>query len=221
MDQSLNFIAGRWHWPEGAGAIDSCNPADRTDRIGQAPDSAPEVVQHAVAAARAAWPAWRDTPPPERARLIRRAGVLLTERKAELGALVTRECGKPLPEGLGDVQEAIDMADLAAGEGRRLYGHTAPSELPDKLCMTFREPVGVCGLITPWNFPTAIPAWKGLHALIAGNTIVLKPAEDTPFCAAAFVKALQDAGIPDGVVNLVHGRGAHTGAALAQRRVWI
>ena len=107
----------------------------------------------------------------------------MARRKAEMGALVTRECGKPLVEGLGDIQEAIDMAELAAGEGRRLYGETTPSELPNKLCLTFREPVGVCGLITPWNFPVAIPAWKSLHALICGNTIVLKPAEDTPLCA--------------------------------------
>ena len=214
MDKALNFIGGKWAWPRGAGEISSVNPADTREVVASAPDSPAEEVGRAVRAANEAYPAWRRTPPPERARIIRRAGRIMLEDKQDLGRLVTRECGKPLPEGLGDVQEAIDMAELAAGEGRRLYGQTAPSELPDKLCMTWREPVGVCGLITPWNFPVAIPAWKALHALVCGNTIVLKPAEDTPLSCARFVRALEQAGAPPGVVNLVHGRGETAGRAL-------
>ncbi len=210
----MNFIGGKWSWPAGAAKLTSRNPADSRDVLGVFPDSPAGEVDRAVQAARQAFPAWKRCPAPERAKIIRRAGEIMARRKAALGALVTRECGKPLIEGLGDVQEAIDMAELAAGEGRRLYGQTTPSELPNKLCLTFREPVGVCGLITPWNFPIAIPAWKALHALVCGNTVVLKPAEDTPLCGAAFVKALEEAGIPAGVVNLVQGTGERTGRAL-------
>lgn len=210
----MNFIDGRWSWPQGAKSLKSHNPADHTDVIGLFPDSPVSEVSRAVAAAQKAFPAWKKTPAPERARIIRRAGDIMTRRKASMGALVTRECGKPLLEGLGDVQEAIDMAELAAAEGRRLYGETTPSELPNKFCMTMRDPIGVCGLITPWNFPVAIPAWKSLHALICGNTVVLKPAEDTPFCGQAFIEALEEAGMPAGVVNLVHGTGEHAGKAL-------
>jgi len=215
-DRAMNFINGEWSWPDGAIEIVSANPADTRETVCVAPDTPAAEVDRAVAAARDAYPSWRRTPPPERAKIITRAGHIMAERKQQLGELVTRECGKPLPEGLGDVQEAIDMAHLAAGEGRRMYGKTAPSELPNKLCMSFREPKGVCGLITPWNFPIAIPAWKGLHALICGNCIVLKPAEDTPMCGVEFVRALHDAGVPAGVVNLVHGRGATTGKALVE-----
>jgi aldehyde dehydrogenase (NAD+) len=214
-EKAQNFIGGVWSSPAGARELLSHNPADMRDVVCLFPDSPASEVERAVESARAALPAWRRMPAPERAKIIRKAGEVMVRRKAALGALVTRECGKPLPEGLGDVQEAIDMAELAAGEGRRLYGETTPSELPNKLCMTIREPVGVCGLITPWNFPVAIPAWKALHALICGNTVVLKPAEDTPLCGVEFVKALEEAGIPAGVVNLVLGTGEVTGKALA------
>jgi len=210
----MNFIGGKWTWPQGAKEIPSVNPANHTDIICIAPDTPKAEVNRAVGEAKKAFSQWRKTPAPERAKFIRRAGEIMTQRKAKLGELVTRECGKPLPEGLGDVQESIDMAELAAGEGRRLYGETTPSELPNKVCMTFRDPIGVCGLITPWNFPTAIPAWKSLHALICGNTLVLKPAEDTPLCGVEFVKVLEDAGIPPGVVNLVHGFGETVGQAM-------
>jgi len=215
VEKALNFIDGQWSWPKGAKALASVNPADHRDIVCEAPDTLAAEVDRAVQAARRAFPAWRRTPAPERAKIIRRAGEIMARRKAELGRLVTRECGKPLTEGLGDVQESIDMAEMAAGEGRRLYGETTPSELPSRMCFTVREPVGVCGLITPWNFPTAIPAWKSLHALICGNTVVLKPAEDTPMCAVEFVKALEEAGIPAGVVNLVHGQGKTAGRALS------
>lgn len=214
-EKALNFIGGQWSWPAGAEELSSLNPADRTDLICTFPDSPASEVARAAEAAARALPDWRRMPAPERGKIVRRVGDILARQKTELGALVTRECGKPLPEGLGDVQEAIDMAEMASGEGRRLYGETTPSELPNKLALTFRDPVGVCGLITPWNFPTAIPAWKSLHALICGNTVILKPAEDTPLCAVRFVKALEEAGVPPGVVNLVLGRGKTTGAAMS------
>ncbi len=214
--QALNYIDGQWLWPEGAGAIESRNPADSRDIVCKTPDSPVGEVTRAADAAARVYTAWRRTPPPARAALLRRAGQILAERKQQIGELIAREAGKPVAEGCGDVQEAIDMAELAAGEGRRLYGETAPSELPNKLCFTVREPIGVCGLITPWNFPVAIPAWKSFHALICGNTVVLKPASDTPMCGAEFVCAIVDAGIPPGVINLVQGRGSVVGEAICQ-----
>lgn len=212
--QALNKIGKEWSWPTGAAQIRSVNPAHLEDVLCVAPDSPAAEINRAVEAAKKAFPGWRKTPAPERAKIIMRVAQILTDRKQAFGELVTRECGKPLPEGLGDVQEAIDMAHMAAGEGRRLYGETTPSELPNKMCLTIREPIGVCGLITPWNFPVAIPAWKALHALICGNTVILKPAEDTPLCAVEFVKAFDEAGLPPGVMNLVHGTGKTTGAAM-------
>ena len=214
--KASNYIDGEWCWPEGAREIRSLNPADTRETICVAPDSPVDEVDRAVEAATRAFAAWRRTPPPARARIVRRAGEIMTERKQRMGEMVTLETGKPIAEGLGDVQEAIDMADLAAGEGRRLYGDTAPSELPNKLCMTVREPVGVCGLITPWNFPVAIPGWKTLHALVCGNTVVFKPASDTPMCGVMFVEALVDAGVPKGVLNLVQGRGSTVGDAMCR-----
>lgn len=213
--KALNLINGEWSWPKDAKEIKSLNPSDQTDVVCVLPDTPKSELDRAVAAARKAFPGWRRLPPPSRAAIIRRAGAILTERKDHIGSVIAHEAGKPLKEGLGDVQEAIDMAELAAGEGRRLYGDTAPSELPNKFCMSIREPIGVCGLITPWNFPVAIPAWKSLHALICGNTVVLKPASDTPMCGYEFVKALHDAGMPPGVINLVQGKGSTIGDAMA------
>ncbi len=212
--KALNKIGKEWSWPAGAPELRSLNPADINDIVCLAPDSPPSEINRAVKEAKKAFPSWKKTPAPERGKIILRLAEILTKKKQMLGELVTRECGKPLAEGLGDVQEAIDMAIMAAAEGRRLNGETTPSELPNKMCLTVREPVGVCGLITPWNFPVAIPAWKALHAIICGNTVVLKPAEDTPLCATEFVKALEEAGLPDGVINLVHGTGKIAGAAL-------
>ncbi len=213
-EKALNFIGGTWVWPEGGSSFESRNPADWRQVVATAPASSPGVVDDAVVAASEALPDWRRMPPPARAELIRQTGEILAREKERLAQLVSLEMGKPIAEGRGDVQEAIDMARLAAGEGRRLYGETVPSELPDRVCLTFREPVGVCGLITPWNFPTAIPAWKGFHALVCGNTIVLKPGEDVPLCASALIGCFEEAGYPPGVVNLVHGPGEPTGAAL-------
>jgi acyl-CoA reductase-like NAD-dependent aldehyde dehydrogenase len=168
-----------------------------------------------VDAARGAFRGWRHTPAPKRGEIIFRAAGLLVKRKKELGELMTREMGKVLAEALGDVQEAIDMAYYMAGEGRRLSGETIPSELPDKDCKSVRVPVGVCALITPWNFPVAIPAWKLMPALVSGNTVVLKPSSYVSVCASKLVEILDEAGIPKGVLNLVHGNGEEAGAYLA------
>ncbi len=212
MAYARNLIGGTWEEP-GKRTMDTFDPATG-ERIGAVPKSTAADVDRAVAAAADAFPRWSSLPAPRRAEILFRAARLLEERKEALGRLVTREMGKPKDEALGDVQEAADMAYLMAGEGRRLYGHTTPSELPNKVCMTFREPIGVCGLVTPWNFPVAIPSWKSLPALVCGNTIVLKPSEETPGCATAYVECLVDAGAPEGVVNLVHGTGEEAGAAL-------
>lgn len=212
MSYARNLIGGSWEEP-GSAVIETVDPATG-EKLGKAPKSTAADMARAVAAAKEALPGWSSRPAPRRAETILRLAQLLEQRKETIARIVTREMGKVREEALGDVQEAIDMAYLMAGEGRRLYGVTTPSELPNKLCMTLREPVGVCGLVTPWNFPVAIPSWKSLPALVAGNTLVLKPSEETPGCATAFVEALVEAGIPPGVVNLVHGTGEEAGAAL-------
>jgi aldehyde dehydrogenase (NAD+) len=209
-----NLIGGEWVPARSGRTFTSVSPADRDDVVGAFPRSGAEDVADAVAAARRAFPGWRATPQPARGDLLRRAAQLLRERTEDLARLMTREMGKVLLEARGDVQEAIDMADYMAGEGRRPFGETVPSELTDKVCFTWHEPIGVVGLITPWNFPVAIPSWKLLPALLAGNAVVLKPAEDTPLCAARLVEALLEAGLPPGVVNVVHGMGEEAGAAL-------
>jgi len=209
-----NLIGGEWIPARSGRTFESRSPADRSDVVGVFPRSDAADVDDAVAAARRAFPAWRGTPQPARGEVLREAARLLRERKEELARLMTREMGKVLVEARGDVQEAIDMADYIAGEARRPVGQTVPSELTDKVCFTFREPVGVIGLITPWNFPIAIPSWKLLPALLAGDVVVFKPAEDTPLCAARLVEILVEAGLPPGVVNVVHGIGEEAGAAL-------
>jgi aldehyde dehydrogenase (NAD+) len=171
-------------------------------------------VDDAVASAQAAWQKWRLMPAPKRAEIIFRTGEILTERKEDYARDMTREMGKVLSETRGDVQEAIDTAFFMAGEGRRLFGHTVPSELPDKFAMSLRVPIGVVGMITPWNFPMAIPSWKLFPALVCGNTCVIKPAEDTPLSTINIVRALIDAGLPKGVVNIVTGFGPDAGAPL-------
>ena len=210
-----NFINGRWVESRSGRTFKSVNPARTDDVVAIAPESNAADVNAAVAAARKAFPVWSRIPAPRRGELLFKVAELLVRRKTEMGQLVTREMGKILPEALGDVQEAIDMAYYMAGEGRRLSGETVPSELPNKDAKSVRVPIGVFGCITPWNFPTAIPAWKLFPALIAGNTVVLKPAEETPACATRMVEALAEAGLPPGVVNLVHGMGK-TGEALVK-----
>jgi aldehyde dehydrogenase (NAD+) len=192
----------------------SVNPARPAEVLGELEESGAAEVDAAVARAAAAQAEWAGVPVPARAELIAAAAEVLAERKAELSRLVAREAGKVLIEAGGDVQEAVDMGRFVAGQGRQPWGETVPSELGSKLCMTTRHPVGVVGMITPWNFPVAIPSWKCFPALLAGNGIVLKPSELAPLCADAFVDACTAAGIPAGLLQVVHGRG-EAGAALA------
>jgi len=215
VERLKNFINGRWVDSRSDRTFISLNPAYKSETVAVAPDSTMTDVDEAVKAARAAFPVWSHIPAPRRGEILFKLAELLTRRKTALGKLVTREMGKVLPEALGDVQEAIDMAYYMAGEGRRLSGESVPSELPNKDAKSVRVPIGVFGCITPWNFPTAIPAWKLFPALIAGNTVVLKPAEETPACATKMIELLEEAGIPSGVVNLVHGFGK-TGEALVK-----
>jgi acyl-CoA reductase-like NAD-dependent aldehyde dehydrogenase len=210
-----NFIGGEWVDAAGGQTFTSVNPATG-EPIGTFPRSTAEDVDRAVAAAKAAYEDWRLVPAPRRGEILLRFALLLGERKEELAQLMTREMGKVLAEAGGDVQEAIDMSLYMAGEGRRLFGQTTPSELPDKFNMSVRMPVGVVGAITPWNFPIAIPSWKLAPALVCGNTVVLKPAEDTPLLAERFVELLGEAGVPPGVVNVVHGFGEEAGDALVR-----
>jgi acyl-CoA reductase-like NAD-dependent aldehyde dehydrogenase len=192
----------------------SRNPAHREEVVASVARGGAAEVDQAVAAAAEALPEWRRTPWPVRGEIIARAATLLETRKEDLARLMTREMGKVLTEARGDVQEAIDMGRFISGEGRRAFGETVPSELRDKWAMTMRQPLGVVGCITPWNFPIAIPSWKLFPALMAGNTVVFKPAEDTPACAMAFAGILEAAGAPVGVVNTVFGFGEECGAAL-------
>ncbi len=201
----LNYIDGRWVPSRNGKTFPDLNPANQKDVIGFFPDSTGEDVSLAVTAAQKAYDVWRLTPAPHRAEILLKAGLILQKRKEELARLMTREMGKVLKETRGDIQEAIDTAFYYAGEGRRLFGDTTPSELKNKFAMSLRMPIGVCGLITPWNFPVAIPSWKIFPALVCGNTLVFKPAEDTPLCAEKFVEILNEAGLPAGVLNLVHG----------------
>lgn len=215
MTRLRNLIGGQWLAPVGEEYAQSVNPARVSDVVAHFPLSGRVEVDQAVAAALAAYPEWSRFPAPRRGEILYRAAEILQHRKEELGRLVTREMGKVLPEGLGDVQEAIDMAYFMAGEGRRLVGETVPCELPDKDGKSIRVPHGVFALITPWNFPIAIPSWKVFAALICGNTVVLKPSSDAPLCAVRLAEVLQEAGLPPGVLNVVMGRGEAVGEALA------
>jgi acyl-CoA reductase-like NAD-dependent aldehyde dehydrogenase len=217
-DQFKNYIDGNWQAARSAKTFENRNPANRDDLIGLFPASDLADVDQAVAAAKKAFRSWRLVPAPKRGELIYRAGELLRQYKEDIARGMTREMGKILKETRGDVQEGIDTAFYVGGEGRRLFGETTPAELPDKFAMSVRAPIGVCALITPWNFPMAIPTWKMFPALLCGNTVVFKPAEDTPHTAVRFVEILQEAAVPPGVVNLVHGRGEEVGAALVRHR---
>jgi alpha-ketoglutaric semialdehyde dehydrogenase len=208
-----NFIAGTWVEPSTGKHFDNINPANTTDVIGKFPLSGAADVQRAVASATAGFERWKRTPAPARGDVLRRVGEIMIARKEELADLMTREMGKPLQETRGDVQEGIDTAFYAATEGRRLFGHTVPSELRDKWAMSFRRPIGVAGIITPFNFPLAIPTWKMFPALVCGNALVFKPAEDVPHTGHVFVEILLEAGLPPDVIQLVHGDGV-VGAAI-------
>lgn len=210
-----NYIGGAWRDSASGETFEDRNPARRSDLIGLFPKSNAEDVDAAVRAAREAFESWRLVPAPKRGDYLRRLGDILTERKDELARAMTREMGKPFFETKGDVQEAIDTAYYAATEGRRLFGHTVPSELADKFNMSVRRPIGVVGVITAWNFPVAVPTWKMFPALVCGNTVVFKPSDDAPHSGMLLVQAMIDAGFPEGVINLVQGAG-ETGAALVE-----
>ncbi len=211
-----NYINGKWVDAKSGKTFENRNPANWDDLIGVFPKSGPEDVEEAVKAAKKAFESWRLVPPPKRADIVKKAADLLVQRKEEIAREMTREMGKILLETRGDVQEGIDTGYYAAGEGRRLFSYTTTSELPNKFAMAIRLPVGVAGVITPWNFPMAIPTWKIFPALVAGNTVVFKPASDTPKTATTLVQILEEAGVPEGVVNLVHGGGNEVGMAIVR-----
>src|SRR6202049_3329221 len=211
-----NFIDGEWVEASTGETFENRNPADTRDLVGIFQKSAKADVDAAVAAAKQAFAKWRLIPAPRRAEIVFRAAEILIERKEDSAREMTREMGKVLAETRGDVQEAIDAAYYNAGEGRRMFGPTVPSEMPNKFAMAVRQPIGVCGMITPWNFPMAIPSWKLLPALVCGNTCVIKPAPDTPLSPFNLVRALCDAGLPRGVVNIVTGFGSEVGTPITE-----
>jgi aldehyde dehydrogenase (NAD+) len=211
-----NLIGGRWVPSRTGKTFLNISPARQDDIIGEFQASGALDIDAAVKAAAEAWKTWRLTPAPKRAEILYRTGEILLQRKEQYAQEMTREMGKVLAETRGDVQEAIDTAFYMAGEGRRLFGQTTPSELQNKFAMSVRMPVGVCGMIAPWNFPMAIPSWKLFPALVCGDTCVIKPAEDTPLSTFNLVRTLMDAGLPPGVVNIVTGFGPEAGAPIVQ-----
>jgi len=210
------YIDGKWINSESGETFPSLNPANPKDIVGRFQLGNEDDVNKAVDAAERAFKKWSETPAPKRGQILFRAAQMFRERKEELARLLTREMGKVITEARGDVQEAIDMTEYMAGEGRRMFGYTTPSELRDKFCMTIRMPIGICGLITPWNFPIAIPSWKIMPALICGDTVVFKPSSDTPLCAIKLVEILEKAGLPKGVLNLVTGPGEAAGMTIVR-----
>src|SRR2546423_1234298 len=214
MKTFKNFIAGKWSEPSTGEYFENRNPADWDDLIGKFPLSDARDVDCAVQSAQRGFEIWRRTPAPARGDVMRRVGDILTKRKDEIADLMTREMGKPLTETRGDVQEGIDTAYYAASEGRRLFGHTVPSEMRNKWAMSYRRPIGICGIITPFNFPMAIPTWKMFPALLCGNACIFKPAEDVPHTGTVLVEAFLEAGLPPAVIQLVHGVGETVGAAI-------
>lgn len=209
-----NFIDGQWCDSINGETFENRNPANWDEVVGIFPKSTKQEVDKAVSAARKVFDDWRLMPAPKRGMILKKVGDLMTQRKEEIACLMTREMGKVLAETRGDVQEGIDTAYYAAMEGRRLLGHNAPSELPNKMNLSFKIPVGVAGIITPWNFPMAIPTWKIFPALVCGNTVVFKPASDTPATATKLVEILLEAGIPGGAINIVHGGGSSVGMGI-------
>ncbi|HDI13125.1 MAG: aldehyde dehydrogenase [Hadesarchaea archaeon] len=217
MSQNFrNFIDGKWMDSTSGETFDNVNPANKDEILSTFPRSGPQDVDLAVQAARKALKGWSKVTPPSRGRILFEAGRIMSEKKTELARTLVKEVGKTMNEALGEVKAAVDMCYFMAGEGRRLYGETTYSELPNRLAMTKRYPVGVCGIITPWNFPLSLISWKVCPALICGNTVVLKPAEDTPETANNFVEIMSEAGLPGGVLNLVHGLGEEAGEALVR-----
>src|SRR3954470_19983220 len=214
MKPFKSFIGGDWVPPIGGEYFENKNPANLGDTIGRFPLSGSADVERAVESAQRGFEVWRATPAPARGDVLRRVGDLMVKRKDEIADLMTREMGKPLTETRGDVQEGIDTAYYAATEGRRLFGHTVPSEMRNKWAMSFRRPIGVCGIITPFNFPMAIPTWKMFPALLCGNACIFKPAEDVPHTGAVLVEIMLEAGLPPEVIQLLHGLGEENGASI-------
>src|SRR5438067_3969909 len=214
MTDFKNFIGGKWVAPSTGEYFENVNPADRSDVIGRFPLSGEADVARAVQSAKCGFDVWRATPAPARGDVLRRIGDILTRRKDEIADLMTREMGKPLTETRGDVQEGIDTAYYASSEGRRLFGHTVPSEMRNKWAMSYRRPTGICGIITPFNFPMAIPTWKMFPALLCGNACIFKPAEDVPHTGTVLVEIMLEAGLPPEVIQLLHGFGEEAGAAI-------
>jgi aldehyde dehydrogenase (NAD+) len=213
-----NFIGGEWKSTQSGEKFISTNPARVSEIIGYYQKSNAADLEDAVKAATMAQPTWETTPAPARGEVLYRAAQILEQRQEEFAQLMTREMGKILKETRGDVQIAIDVAKFMAGEGKRAEGETVPSALPNKMCLTLRHPIGIVGIITPWNFPIAIPAWKALPALLAGNAVVLKPASDTPLLALKLAEVLEEAGLPAGVFNVITGPGGTLGDALASHK---
>ncbi len=211
-----NFVNGRWVESRSTKTVERRNPANLDEVVGIIPLSTREEAREAIAAAKAAFPAWRDTPAPARGRVIAKAALLMEQHKEELGRILTREEGKALKDSLGEVQKSINILEFMAGEARRIGGETLPSELPKNFAYTIKQPLGVVAAITPWNFPVSIPVWKMAPALIAGNTVVFKPASLTPFTGARVVEILEQAGLPAGVLNMVVGSGGEVGDELLQ-----
>jgi aldehyde dehydrogenase (NAD+) len=214
MKQFKNFIAGAWVEPDSGEYFENRNPADRNDLIGMFPRSTASDVDRAVESAKRGFAQWKTTPAPARGDILRLVGDLLTKRKEEIADAMTREMGKPLTETRGDVQEGIDTAFYAATMGRQLWGHTVPSELRNKWAMSYRRPIGIAGLICPFNFPLAIPTWKMFPALVCGNSVIFKPAEDVPHTGTLLVEILLEAGLPPEVVQLIHGTGEEAGSVI-------
>ncbi len=214
--RALNYIAGEWVESASGKIVERVNPANFDDLVGIIPLATREETRRAIAAAAAALPAWRETPPPVRGRLVARAAEIMTARKQVFARTLTREEGKTLSESAGEIQRAINVMEFMAGESRRIGGETLPSELPKNFCYTVKHPLGVVACITPWNFPVAIPVWKIAPALVAGNTVVFKPATLTPFSAMKIVEIFAEAGLPAGVLNMVVGSGGEVGDELVE-----
>ncbi len=214
VEHYKNFIAGKWVDSESQRTFENRNPANWDEVVGIFPQSTAKDVEKAVESAKKAFESWKRVPVPKRGEILGRCGDLMVGQKEELAQLETREMGKVIKETRGDVQEGVDTAYYAFGEGRRFFGITSPSELQNKCCYTLRKPIGIAGLITPWNFPMAIPCWKVIPALLSGNGVVIKPATATPATATKLVEVLLEAGIPEGIINIVHGSGKEVGEAI-------
>ena len=218
MKEYKNLIDGKFLDSKSGRKYEDRNPANFDEIVGIFPKSNAEDLNMAVETAKQAYKKWRAVPWPKRSEIMRKAAEIMMKKKEELAQIMTREMGKVIKETRGDVQEGIDTAFYASQEGRKYFGYTLPSELPNKSCQTRRDPIGVWGLITPWNFPIAIPSWKILPCIASGNAAVIKPATDTPASAGELVQILHEAGLPNGVLNIVYGGGGEIGEAILNHK---